>query len=256
MRLTKSNYYSPEANKAYWSASFVKAMTKCPAAAMACLRGEYQPPITSALLIGSYVDAAFEGKKAMSRFCAAHPEILNSRTGELKSEFKQARDMIDRAVSDAVFADYVKGRKQVIRTGKIGGLPFKCKMDIYRKGERIVDIKTARDMRSVYTDEKGRVSFAEAYEYPLQMAIYQAVEGNNLPCFLAVITKEDPPDIEIIEIPQDMLDTEMEILRSRLPYFDAVRQGVVQPDRCEKCAYCRATKKLIAPVSLDDPRFI
>lgn len=85
----------------------------------------------------------------------------------------------------------------------------------------------------------------------MQMAVYQSIEGNRLPCYLSVITKEDPPDIEIVEIPQDKLDAEMDFLLEKLPYFDAIKQGIIEPERCENCAYCRATKRLTAPKKLD-----
>jgi hypothetical protein len=84
------------------------------------------------------------------------------------------------------------------------------------------------------------------------MAIYQAVEGNKLPTYLAVITKETPVDLAVIEIPQHHLDAEMEILAEKLPYFDAIKSGIIEPPRCEKCAFCRETKKLTGAISLDD----
>lgn len=249
MRLTRNNYYSREANEAYMSASLVKAMLDCPARALAELRGEYARPESTALLVGAYVDAYFEGKQRL--FIAAHPEIVNSRTGELKADFRKADEMIIRATGDPVFMSYMRGRKQVVRTGKIGGIPFKCKMDFYAKGKRIVDLKTVKDMEPMYREEEGRISFVDYWRWGMQMAIYQAIEGNRLPCYLAVITKQEPPDIEIIEIPQHVLDTELEILRDKLPYLDAVRKGIVPPERCGKCAWCRATHKLSGAISLD-----
>jgi hypothetical protein len=42
------------------------------------------------------------------------------------------------------------------------------------------------------------------------------------------------------------------VLAEKLPYFDAIKQGVIDPPRCEHCAYCRATKKQSGPISLDD----
>ena len=252
MKITKTNYYTLEANQAYWSASFVKAMMKCPASALAELRGEYTRPSSTALLIGSFVDAAFVGKRSFDRFISEHPEIINSRTGEIKKDFQKAIDMINRAKSDDVFMSYMKGQKQAIKTGKIAGIPFKCKIDVYSKGNRIVDLKTARDMQPVYVPGQGKISFAEYYNYPLQMAIYQMLEGNKLPCFLAVITKEEPPDIAIIEIPQHVLDAEIEVLYEKLPFFDAMRQGIIEPERCEECAYCRQTKKLTGAINLDE----
>ena len=217
---------------------------------MAQLRGEYTPPQSTALLMGGFVDAAFSNE--LVSFGRAHPELFNSRTGELKAEFRQAERMLERARRDSVFMSYLTGQRQKILTGEIEGLPFKCRLDFYKRGERIVDLKTVRDMRPVYAPERGLISFAEYWDWPLQMAIYREIEGNNLPCFLAVITKEDPPDIAVIELPSETLDAELALLHEQLPYFDEVRQGFIEPKRCGKCAYCRGTKELLGPVPLSD----
>lgn len=252
MNLTAENYYSPEANKAYWSASFVKQMMDCPNRAMAELNGTYHRSSSTALLVGSFVDSYFEGEESLAKFIETNPEIISSRTGALKADFVKATTMIDKAKADPVFMEFMRGEKQKIFTGDIGGIPFKCKLDVYLPGERIVDLKTVKDFEPMYRKEEGRLSFAEYWRWPLQMAIYQHLEGNKLPCYLACITKQDPPDIQIIEIPQHILDTEMEILLDKLPYFDAIRQGVIDPDRCDSCECCRATRRLSGPVSLDD----
>ncbi len=251
MKLTKNNYFSNEANNCYFSASQIKSFLDCPARTMAELSGEYTRPYSTALLVGSYVDAYFDGKKEFERFVSDHPELFK-RDGTLKSEFVKADEMIARAVQDKVFTEYMSGRKQVIKTGMVLGYPFKIKMDVYKPGVRIVDLKTTRDMEPMYKPEHGRVSFAEFWNYPLQMAIYQAVEGNSLPTYLNVITKENPVDLAVIEIPQHHLDAEMEILAEKLPYFDAIKSGIIEPPRCEKCAFCRETKKLTGVISLDD----
>lgn len=252
MNLTAENYYSPEANKAYWSASFVKEMMDCQNRAMGELDGTYQRPSSTALLVGSFVDSYFEGEDALAKFIENTPEIVNSRTGALKSEFLRATEMIDRAKKDPVFMEFMRGEKQKIFTGEIGGIPFKCKLDVYLPGERIVDLKTVKDFEPMYRKEEGRLSFAEYWRWPIQMAIYQHLEGNKLPCYLACITKQDPPDIQVIQIPQHVLDTEMELLLDKLPYLDAIRQGVIEPERCESCAHCRNTRKLSGAISLDD----
>lgn len=250
LRLSKATYYTQEANRQYFSASFVKSMLKCESATMAELNGEWVPPPSEALLVGSYVDSYFEGRKSFERFIAEHPEIINSRTGELKAPFRRADEMIIRAESDPVFMEYMKGQKQKIVTGDIMGIPFKAKFDVYKKGQRIVDLKTTRDLQPRYVEGQGRISFAEAFNYPLQMAIYQYLEGHNLPCYLAVITKEDPPDIILLQIEQERMDAEMEFLRQNLPRYDAIRKGLIEPERCEKCAYCRATRKIVKPIAL------
>lgn len=247
MELTPSNYYSSEANNTYWSASFIKSMLTCPAMALAELRGEWVRPENTALLVGSYVDSFFEG--TLDSFKAEHPQIFK-RDGNLKSEYLKADEMINRASSDPVFMSFMEGEKQKIVTGEIFGFPFKAKFDVFN-GERIVDLKTTKDMKPIYKAGQGRLSFADAWHWTLQMAIYQRLEGHNLPCYLAVITKEEPPDIEIVEIPQSVMDTEMQVLEQQITYFDAMKQGIIEPDRCGNCAYCRATKKLTAPKSLE-----
>jgi len=245
MTLTPSNYYSLEADQEYFSASQVKAFMNCEAQALAQIRGEYKMPTSSALMMGSYVDAYFEG--SLGTFSAEHPEIFNSRTGELKADFKKAESMIERAEKSPLFMDYLEGEKQKIFTGEIFGVPFKAKFDVYKPGERIVDLKTVRDLDPVYKEGCGRVSPIEYWHWDLQLAIYQALEGNKLPCYLAIITKEEPSDIRLIQVPQAILDTEMELLKDQLMRFDAIKKGIIEPERCEHCAYCRESRVITEP---------
>ena len=51
-RLTAANYYSTEANQAYFSASQIKSFCSCEARALAEINGEYVRPETTALLVG------------------------------------------------------------------------------------------------------------------------------------------------------------------------------------------------------------
>ena len=75
MRITNDNYFSLEASREYFSVSQYKTFLDCPARAMAEIRGEYKEPMTTALLVGSYVDAYFEG--TLDKFREEHPEIFN-----------------------------------------------------------------------------------------------------------------------------------------------------------------------------------
>lgn len=248
---TRNNYFSLPMEETYFSASQVKEFLSCSARAVAKIRGEWSQPPGPSLLIGSYVDAAFDGPKTFQNWKAEHPEIYK-RDGTLKSDYVRADEMVKRAKRDPVFMKYMRGRKQTIKTGEIVGVPFKCKFDVYRKGERIVDLKTAKDFKPVYLPEQGRVDFASAWNWPLQGAIYQYIEGNHLPFYLAVITKEEPPGIAVIQIEQERLDTEIAYLKEKLPMFNAMKQGIIEPERCENCAYCRATRKLIEPMLLEE----
>lgn len=250
-KLTKNNYYSDEANQRYMSASFVKSMLRCEAATMAELTGEWKPPPSTALLVGSYVDSYFEGHKSFEAFVESHPEILK-RDGTLKSEYVRANQMIERAYSDPVFMQYMKGQKQKIVTGEIMGIPFKAKFDVYRKGERIVDLKTTQNMESKYRTGEGKLNPILFWGWDIQMAIYAELEGHDLPTYLAIITKEDPPALYLVEITKAEREACMEYLYQKLPRFDAIKRGLIEPERCEKCAYCRATKRLTKPITIEE----
>lgn len=254
-RLTKNTYYTDEANDRYWSASFVKGMLDCPARTLAELRGEYERPESDALMVGSYVDAYFTGAKEFDNFVSEHPQIYNSRTGELKSGFRQADAMIRRATNEDGFMYYLRGWKQRIFTGEIGGIPFKCKLDFITK-DRIVDLKTVKDFEPQYKEGQGKVDFATAWNWPLQMAIYQELVrqniGEKLPTYLACITKQDPPDLAVIGISQEVLDAELAVLKAKLPLLEAMRLGAVEAPRCNHCAYCRESRTINRPMSLSE----
>lgn len=247
--ITNENYFSPENQMKYMGASQFKAFDDCEARALAELKGEYEREVTNSLLIGSYVDAHFE--KTLDIFRARHPEIF-TRNGDLKADFKRAEYIIERIERDPLFMEFMSGQKQVIKTGEICGVPFKIKIDSYHPGKMIVDLKIMKDMEPIWKEEKGRINFAEAWGYDIQGAIYQAIEGNHLPFYLAVATKEVEPDIEIIEIPQHYLDAALEYVKQKVMRLQAIKEGDIEPARCEKCNYCRRTKVLESVRSLEE----
>lgn len=237
--ITKENY---KTNHAFMSYSRVSRFLKCEAAAIA----NYKEPTSPAQLVGSYVDAHFS--EEMEEFKKEHPEIFNSRTGELKADFIKAQDIIQRIEKDEEFMYWMDGEKQKIFTGEICGIKFKVKLDVFKDDEAIVDLKVMKDFNKVWSDTFGRyVNFVKAYDYDIEMAIFQEVVyqniGKKLPCYIAAITKENPSDIGIFEISQDVLDEVMESLERILKRIKKIQNGEVAPHRCEKCAYCRMTKK-------------
>lgn len=250
MDVNSSNYFSPDNNLKYCGSSQFKSFLRCPAQAIAELRGEWQREETTALLIGSYVDAWFEG--TLDIFKAEHPEILK-KDGTLKAEFIKADEIIARVSRDELFMRYMGGQKQVIRTGSIEGVPFKIKMDSYHQGKAIVDLKVIKDFEPLWNEERGiRQSFIEYWGYDFQAAIYQAIEGNRLPFYICAVTKETIPDFDIIQVPQTWIDSAMAIIKNEIGIIDAFKRGELEAPRCGKCAYCRETKKLSRVRSADE----
>lgn len=265
MLLTRENYYSAEADLTYMSASQYKSFQKCEAAALAQLHGEWKPPESTALLVGSYVDAHFEG--TLDVFRAQHPEIFK-RDGSLKAEFAAANEIISRLEQDRLFSLLMSGEKQVIKTGTIAGVPFKVRMDSLLNEEQveqivrefpenatvlgypfsvgaIVDLKIMRDMLPLWSEElHQRIPFAELYGYDLQGAIYRAVDGRELPFVLAVGTKETEPDLAALTVPPADLAAKLAEVEDNAPRYAAIKAGELPPRRCGVCEYCRRTRRL------------
>lgn len=269
--VTSENYYDREVNMAYMGSTQFKSFEACEAAALAELRGEWVPPTTPALLVGGYIDAWFSGELPV--YQAQHPELFK-RDGTLKAEYLKAQVVIARMESDELYSMLMSGKKQVIRTGTIAGVPFKIKIDSLLDGATcqaivqrfpkagaalglcdgaLVDQKAMKDMASVWSDEeRRRVPFVEGWGYDTQGAIYQAIEGNMLPFVMAVGTKEDSPDLAALYIADEDLTVKLHEVEDRAPRYQAIKEGHIQPTRCEHCAYCRATKKLDTIVNYKD----
>lgn len=266
MILTAENYYSREANEAYWSVSQVKAFMDCPARALAELKGEIEPKSSTALLEGSYVDAHFAGE--MDAFKREHPEILTKK-GTLRAEFERAEEAIARIERDELAMRMLAGEKQPIRTGEIAGVPFKAKFDVLLNEEQaqaigrafprmsdlifaegaIVDLKYVKDFAPMYCEGEGRVNFCEGWRYDLQMSIYRELEwqrsGQMLPCFLLCVTKQPVPALGLFRVPDKLLEFRMWQLKEKiLPEIVPVKNGNLPPVRCGECEYCRETEVL------------
>lgn len=266
--LTPENYYSQEANMQYVSVSQYKDFNGttgkmgCEACAMAKLQGEVEEVTTVPLMVGNYVDAHFEG--TLPTFAAQHPEIYSTRgktAGELKSEYKQASAMIDRAEKDPVFMRYMAGDKQVIMTGEIEGVPVKIKIDSF-DGLRITDLKTVRSItETFYAKDLGqRLNFCEWWGYDLQAAVYREIvrqnTGDLLPFYICAISKDKTdnmphPRIKVIEIPPRVMDEKLVDVQHNIEKIQRIKDGDIEPLRCEVCDYCADTEVLDGPVSMD-----
>ena len=213
----------------------------------ACAAAGFRTPATTSMLVGSYVDAYIS--EEFEEFRNEHPEIFNSRTGELKADFKKAEEIINIIKLDDTLQEFLKGDKQKIMTGEIGGIPFKIKMDVYNEGVRIVDVKIMSNFNKVWSDVQNKYcNFIEAYDYDIELAIFQEIVRQNtgklLPCYILSVTKEEYPDRGVFEFPQEDLDEALRIVKTRLGRIKKILDGQIEPERCEKCEYCKMTKKV------------
>lgn len=247
MKLTHRNYFSKKAALEFMSVSQFKGFERCQNSALAEIKGEYEREKTTSLLVGSYVDAFFEG--SLEKFQKQNPEIYK-KDGTLKAEYLQANTIIQRILKDKLFTSYMAGKKQVIMTGTICNVPVKIKIDSLHK-DKIVDLKIMRDFENIRDEERGILPWWEFWGYDLQGAVYQEIvrqnTGQKLPFYLAAATKEKTTDIDIVHIDQQSLDLALDRFKHDVEMFDAIKKGIIEPERCECCAYCKETKILAKP---------
>ena len=259
--LTPENYYTGQANRLYLSNSLFKAVYGSPADPYPCEAAALFAPDerTEALVAGGYVDAAFESDQALKDFVDRNRSELMLKSGKGFYKFVTDADQaIARAKMDPVFMSYLDGQHQAVMTGTIAGQPFKIKMDDYKPGERITDLKYVKSSAEAFNEFlRRRVTFVENYGYDIQGAIYQEIEyqnsGMRLPFYIAYITKEGVPDFGVVQVPQEMLDEALEYVKLSLaarPMAD-VRKAP-RPCGRRSCAWCRGQKSLNGPMSWDE----
>jgi hypothetical protein len=263
MNLNKSNYYSLDADRHYMSVSqfksFLPSYGGCEARVMAKLRGEYVQPETDAFLLGKYLHAWNEG--VLSEFKANNPDLYSSRgptSGQLKSSFQIANQMIATLECDPYVMKALAGDKEVILTAEFLGLEWKCMIDSYQpnftSGAGIfTDLKTTQDLhKTVYNPHtRVREHFITAYGYDVQFAVYAELERRAtgrkdwLIPFMVAVTKQDPPDKEVYQFDYEDIEASLNIVRNNIERVKEVKSGKALAARCEECDYCRSTKRVI-----------
>ena len=258
MVLTAENYYSKEANKEYMSVSQYKDFAgtygkmACEFSAIEKLEERWAQKKTTPLLVGSYVDSYFGG--TVGEFKKETPEIF-TQDGGLKAPYIQADKIIERMERDPLFMMYMSGKKQVIMTAELFGTKWKIKIDSYAEGIAITDLKVVESItKPKWVRDIGYLDFIRYWGYDIQGAIYQEVvyrnTGLRLPFYIAAGTKEEEPNIEVIQVTQNYLDEAKNMVEMNMPRILRVKNGEVEPDRCEMCDCCRHTKVLKRPISI------
>lgn len=256
LKLTDENYFSTEANKQYMEVSQFKSYLSqfdgCEAKAVAKINGSWKEEESTALLVGSYFHSHFEG--TLGKFKQEHPDIF-TKQGELKSQYQQANEMINALESDESFKQIYTGDIEKIFTFVLFGVPWKIKVDLLNLQEGyFVDLKSTRDFNRqwIYDETDGKnkkVTFVEAWGYLIQMAIYRkgielATGSNNLEGFIIAATKQSPPDKIVLCFQPEDYEIGMKIVEENIQRVLDVKSGKIKPLRCDKCDYCRSTKKL------------
>lgn len=259
MILTPDNYYSQEANKYYMSVSqfksFLPSYGGCEAAAMASINGKYAPTPNPAFKIGHYMHAWNQG--TLEEFKANNPDIYASTgksKGQLLSDFQHCKVMINVLESDPEAMRILAGKKEVIMTAELFGIPWKIMIDSYQPDAGIfADLKTMKSIDEKFWNTEVGVyeNFIDHYGYNLQMALYAEVEriANHgeewLIPHIVVVTKQKPfPDHDAIYFDYADIQQGLSMISKNIERVKAVKSGKAEAIRCGKCEYCRSTKKI------------
>jgi hypothetical protein len=254
--LTDDNYFSLENENKYMGVSQFKAFLPshngCEAKKMAELKGLWEDEESTALLVGSYFHSHFEG--TLGKFKQEHPEIF-TKQGTLKSDYKKADEMINCLETDESFKKIYVGDREKIYTGELFGVQWKIKVDnLNLKEGYFVDLKSTRDFEKQWIEHEGKnikVTFVEAWGYFIQIAVYReilaqnlGIEPTELEAFIIAATKQDPPDKAVLRFLEEDFQEGLREVQTYIKHIMDVKEGRIEPQRCGKCEYCRATKKL------------
>ncbi|QSH40949.1 PD-(D/E)XK nuclease-like domain-containing protein [Lentisphaerota bacterium ZTH] len=268
MKLDSVNYYSLEADQKYMSVSQFEAFAHgCEAAAYRrYVTGEDKSEESTALRVGSYVHSYFESPEAHTAFCEENKELIMTKTGKLRTDFEKANQAIKAAENCPAFMFFMEGEREQIFTAKWLGVNWKIRCDVINHQKKyLVDLKYVKslsqhDWMTVYRDEQGnysriqseqlstpkniKVPFHIIWNYWQRMAIYQAIllaaTGEVYRPIIAGISKEEPPDIKILDMHNpEALEAEVSQVAELLPRVLDIRKGKVKPTNCNNCASCR-----------------
>ena len=260
MQLNSENYFSPEAMHEYMSVSQFKAFDRCQAAAMAELTGEWTPEPKEAFNEGKMFEALICGEEEI--FFMEHPEVISSQgktKGNVKANYLNIMNAAEAFKRQKEFAKIVAhSQKQVIVTGIICGVKYKGCIDFYNpETGDCWDSKCMKDFKGVYSAEEGRMlHWWEVYGYHWQAAIYRELcrqtFGKAGRFGLVAATKEPVPDVAWLEFENGFLDNALDIIIELSPVYQAIKDGLIDPEACGKCAYCKTHKQLCKPEKIGE----
>lgn len=265
MELTRDNYYTPEADKAFMSCSQFQSWNQCEARELAILEGRWTPKTSEAFTVGNYFHTYFEGPVEHEQFIFDHEdEIFKKQTKaqaaagirEKFAPYVKADEMIAVAEADPLIKSLIDmpGENEKIVTGTLFGVPWRARYDKYvPDGRMIIDWKTCANITELKWSDKyhEKVTFIENYDYLFRASVYSELEkqlagsSEDPPFIIVAISKEDPPDKDALILNhRARYDWELEKVKERMPYIQRIKDGSVKPRRCGGCDYCRATKTL------------
>lgn len=250
MILTPENYHSDEARAAYISSSDIKLAMRCEAMWAAQDKGQYRRPEgTAAFAYGHLFEEALTGNA--ETYITQHPELTLSRgprKGELYAEYSGAIDLAAAVRRSSFLANLIdRCRKQVILIGELCGLPVRVMMDLVDEDESIYDIKSAKDFRTVWDDDRQEyMDWWAVWKYPVQLWVYREVARQNgltVPHVGLIAGSKSNMDVQAVRFSEETMTAAQADAEYTLRRMAAIRKGD-KPDECGRCEWCLSQKKI------------
>lgn len=237
------------------SFSTLKSFVDCEAEALAYKQGKWDRSKTfsdtakKAMHNGTLVHTFFQSDEDFERLLTEQQDIYLTK-GQFRKVYYEGLDMIDKLNSSKLFHSLYQGSKEPEIKGNIAGMNYHGFIDCLNDEQKLFcDIKTIRGSLAQKTwNEKTRQKehWIINRKYHWQMAIYQELlRQNGKPDYTPIIcavSKEQYNDIEVIEIPQDILDEALEEVKEHTRRFVDVFLWEESPVHCGNCNYCKSIK--------------
>ena len=239
MKLTSDNYYQPESDKAFWSASTWREFSACPSAFVARLNGEYKKPTSKAMLVGSYVDRALLTPDKLQSWIEEHgDDLFCGKDGATPTaDLRRGLQMVEVARKSEDFMRLLSGDHQAIVEFELFGWPWKAMLDVADEpSSTLVDLKTTAELTA--EDWSGAIRRYRPWydEYIPQLAVYREAFRAKYGSYpqniaLAVVTRQDPPALGVIDFARCVPRMEQAIrgIESEIKWRSAVRAGEMPP---------------------------
>jgi len=278
MIITDENYFSKEAEQAYFTNSQIKQYQKCPAKWQAKRLGQLEEKrqgYMSPLFQGSYVDMALTEPDNFPQWTVDNAENIYDRAKKKYSVIQNLDNMVERVQRDNYFMKYLEGSQQeIIVIEDFFGHPFKCKLDALNLEELwLTDLKTtASELRKeVWTEtptgEFVKLHWIAAWKYPMQLGLYREAVYHEYMVrphpYIAAITKNGTCDFGIFDLlaaPGDDHILRAEVERAIKTMGEMATDRESKPEEmehCERCDYCYSVKMLDSAIAFKyDPKML
>lgn len=188
--------------------------------------------------------------KEYEAFKALHPGAQYVKAEDIT----EARRIADAVMSYRPARDLIEGaqcEQNLVWTDPETRVDCKGRMDVYRAGHHIADLKGAKT-----TDSFGFVRHVSDYLYYGQAAWYQmgaeVLHGTRLPYSLIVYEQEAPHDVAVFRVDDDWLQPGRDLARRLLREYAACMESGVWPGRYADVQSLPSPPKYINPDVGDD----